>query len=126
MQLRGYIDRVDLAELADELLGIVIDYKRTRQKRLKLDEVYHGLSLQLLGYLLVLAEHGATLAKRIGMIFCERIQDASCIGCAKCYKSVNENTFAFEDQGEVRIVFKTSCGDCPGLVVPKVFSLTDL
>ncbi|MCG6949587.1 MAG: CGGC domain-containing protein [Acidobacteria bacterium] len=60
------------------------------------------------------------MAKRIGMIYCERIQDASCIGCAKCFKAVNENTFVFEDQGDVRIVFKTSCGDCPGLVVPRV------
>ena len=60
------------------------------------------------------------MAKRIGMIYCERIQDASCVGCAKCYKSVNENTFAFEDQGDVRVVFKTGCGDCPGLVVPRV------
>ncbi len=62
--LRGYIDRVDLAELGDELLGIVIDYKRTRDKRLKLDEVYHGLSLQLIAYLLVLAEHGVALTGR--------------------------------------------------------------
>ena len=60
------------------------------------------------------------MAKRIGMIYCERIQDSSCVGCAKCYKSVNENTFAFEDQGDVRVVFKTGCGDCPGLVVPRV------
>jgi ATP-dependent helicase/nuclease subunit B len=64
VQLRGYIDRVDLAELGDELLGIVIDYKGTRDKRLNLGEVYHGLSLQLLGYLLVLAGSGRTLAGR--------------------------------------------------------------
>ncbi|MHC4697881.1 MAG: PD-(D/E)XK nuclease family protein [Planctomycetota bacterium] len=62
--LRGYIDRVDLAELGDELLGIVIDYKRTRDKHLELDEVHHGLSLQLLAYLLVLAEHGVALTGR--------------------------------------------------------------
>ncbi len=62
--LRGYIDRVDLAELGDELLGVVIDYKRTRDKSLKLDTVYHGLSLQLIGYLLVLAEYGQTLTGR--------------------------------------------------------------
>ena len=55
------------------------------------------------------------LAKRIGMIYCERIQDASCVGCAKCYKSVNENTFAFEDQGDVRVVFKTMDGSQPSL-----------
>jgi ATP-dependent helicase/nuclease subunit B len=62
--LRGYIDRVDLAELTDAALGIVIDYKRTRNKSLDLSRVYHGVSLQLLGYLLVLAEHGQTLAGR--------------------------------------------------------------
>lgn len=64
VELRGYIDRVDLAELGDETLGIVIDYKLTREKKLDLSEVYHGLSLQLLGYLLVLAEHGHSLAGR--------------------------------------------------------------
>jgi len=62
--LRGYIDRVDLAEIADELLGTVIDYKRTRDKHLELARVYHGLSLQLVGYLLVLADQGATLTGR--------------------------------------------------------------
>jgi len=62
--LRGYIDRVDLAELADEMLGVVIDYKRSGGKRLDLSEVYHGISLQLIGYLLVLAELGTSLADR--------------------------------------------------------------
>ncbi len=62
--LRGYIDRVDVAEVSDELLGVVIDYKLTRDKRLDLSGVYHGLSLQLLAYLLVLSEQGATLAGR--------------------------------------------------------------
>jgi ATP-dependent helicase/nuclease subunit B len=64
VRLRGYIDRVDLAEVSDELLGVVIDYKRTRKKKLDLSEVYHGLSLQLLAYLLVLAERGETIAGR--------------------------------------------------------------
>jgi len=62
--LRGFIDRVDLAELADDLLGVVVDYKRTPEKTLDLTRVYHGLSLQLIGYLLVLAEHGQSLAGR--------------------------------------------------------------
>ncbi|MEK6676266.1 MAG: PD-(D/E)XK nuclease family protein [Planctomycetota bacterium] len=64
IHLRGYIDRVDLAELGDELLGIVVDYKWTPNKRLDLSRAYHGLSLQLLAYLLVLAECGKTLAGR--------------------------------------------------------------
>lgn len=62
--LRGYIDRVDLLELSDELLGIVIDYKQTREKRLSAGDVYHGLSLQLLAYMLVLGEVGETLTGR--------------------------------------------------------------
>jgi len=60
------------------------------------------------------------MVKNIGMIYCERIQDQSCIGCAKCYKAVNEKDFVFEGEDDYRIVFKTSCGDCPGLVLPKL------
>jgi predicted metal-binding protein len=60
------------------------------------------------------------MTKKIGIVYCEKIQDASCVGCAKCYKAVNENTFAFEGAGDVRVVFKCGCGDCPGLVVPRV------
>jgi predicted metal-binding protein len=60
------------------------------------------------------------MAKRIGIIYCERIQDSSCVGCAKCYKAVNEGAGAFAGDEEVRVVFKCGCGDCPGLVVPKL------
>ncbi len=60
------------------------------------------------------------MTKKIGIIYCKRIQDQSCIGCAKCYKAVNDRLFAFQGQDDVQIVFKTSCGDCPGLVLPKV------
>jgi predicted metal-binding protein len=61
------------------------------------------------------------MAHNIGIVYCEKIQDTSCVGCAKCYKSVNEKTFAFQDfDDDVRVVFKTGCGDCPGLVLPRV------
>ena len=33
---------------------------------------------------------------------------------------MNDRLFAFEGDDEVRVVFKTSCGDCPGLVLPKL------
>jgi len=62
--LRGVIDRVDVAEAADELLGVVVDYKDSRDKRLDMSRVYHGLSLQLPAYLLVLEERGETAAGR--------------------------------------------------------------
>ncbi len=64
MLLRGYMDRVDLAELADESLGVVIDYKEGRNKRLDLSPAFQGVSLQLLGYLLALERVGTTPAGR--------------------------------------------------------------
>ena len=64
VHLRGYIDRVDIAETDDSLLGFVIDYKRTRDKRLDLASVFHGLSLQLMAYQIALSEGGAALTGR--------------------------------------------------------------
>jgi predicted metal-binding protein len=61
------------------------------------------------------------MAKKIGIVYCERIQDTSCVGCAKCYNAVNSKTFEFEGiDDDVRVVFKTGCGDCPGLVLPRL------
>jgi ATP-dependent helicase/nuclease subunit B len=55
LDLRGKIDRVDLHRTGQAFS--VIDYK-TSSKRLELDRVWHGLSLQLLIYMLVIQEHG--------------------------------------------------------------------
>jgi len=59
LRLRGKIDRVDLLE--DEAAVAVIDYKLSGSQ-LSLDRVYHGISLQLLTYLLVLQANGQKLA----------------------------------------------------------------
>lgn len=56
MDLAGRIDRVDAAETADGLLLRILDYKSGAVK-LKLDEVAHGLSLQMLAYLDVVVTH---------------------------------------------------------------------
>jgi len=56
--LEGKIDRVDV--IADQAAVAVIDYKMGGS-RLGLERVYHGLSLQLLTYLLVLRENGEQL-----------------------------------------------------------------
>ena len=29
------------------------------------------------------------MSKKVGIIYCQKIQDQSCIGCAKCYKAIN-------------------------------------
>jgi len=59
LRLHGRIDRIDLA--LDSAEFAVIDYRLTGNA-LSLQHVYHGLSLQLLTYLLVLQEHGHKLA----------------------------------------------------------------
>ncbi|MCC2685232.1 MAG: ATP-dependent helicase [Paenibacillaceae bacterium] len=56
MRLRGRIDRVDQAQGTAGLLLRIIDYKSSR-KSLQLDELYYGLSLQLLAYLDVVLTH---------------------------------------------------------------------
>lgn len=48
--LRGRIDRVDQAQINDELYLRIIDYKSSKT-RLDLLEVYYGLALQMLAYL---------------------------------------------------------------------------
>lgn len=62
VELRGKIDRVDLLQDGDTRLGVVFDYKRSIGRTLQLDEVFHGLALQLFAYLLVLQEYGEKLA----------------------------------------------------------------
>jgi ATP-dependent helicase/nuclease subunit B len=57
--MHGSIDRVDL--LPDDKHVAVYDYKLSAGP-LSMQEVYHGLSLQLLTYLLVLQANGADLA----------------------------------------------------------------
>ncbi|MFC5467095.1 helicase-exonuclease AddAB subunit AddB [Cohnella suwonensis] len=56
MDIAGKIDRVDAAESSAGLLLRIMDYKSSAMK-LKLDEVAHGLSLQMLTYLDVVVTH---------------------------------------------------------------------
>ncbi|HVT88615.1 MAG TPA: PD-(D/E)XK nuclease family protein, partial [Tepidisphaeraceae bacterium] len=61
LRLRGKIDRVDRVQNSAEFA--IVDYKY-RGSRLALDWVYHGLSLQLLTYLLVLQQNGTQRSNR--------------------------------------------------------------
>ena len=43
------------------------------------------------------------------------------MGCAKCYRAVNQKECSFAGvDDDLRVVFKTGCGDCPGLVLPRI------
>lgn len=64
VRLRGKIDRVDIIPTASEPLAVLLDYKRPKEKTLNLPRVHHGLSLQLLSYWLVLAEHGGQFGEQ--------------------------------------------------------------
>ena len=63
---------------------------------------------------------------RIAILYCKRIKDHSCIACAKCFKGISERNAEFARHAEIELVAMTDCGDCPGLVVPRVKLLTEV
>ena len=62
---------------------------------------------------------------RIAVLYCKRIKDHSCVACAKCYKAMREKNGAYAQHDEIDLVAMTDCGDCPGLVVPRVKLLSE-
>ena len=63
---------------------------------------------------------------KIAVLYCKRIKDYSCIACAKCFKGMAEKNGEFGQHDEIELVAMTDCGDCPGLVIPKVKLLNDI
>jgi predicted metal-binding protein len=63
---------------------------------------------------------------KIAILYCKRIQDHSCIACVRCYQGIAEKNGEFGRHDEIELVAMTDCGDCPGLVVPRVKQLTGL
>jgi predicted metal-binding protein len=59
--------------------------------------------------------------KKVAVFYCKRIQDHTCIACAKCFKGAREKAGEFgHHEDDVEIVALTDCGDCPGLLMPRV------
>lgn len=67
LQLRGRIDRVDVARQGDVSYLRVVDYKSSRQ-RLDPGAVAAGVDLQLLAYLAVVMEHASRLWPELGRL----------------------------------------------------------
>ena len=63
---------------------------------------------------------------KIAILYCKKIQDHSCIACAKCYKGIAEKNGEFAKYDEIELVAMTDCGDCPGLAVPRVKLLNEV
>jgi predicted metal-binding protein len=62
---------------------------------------------------------------KIAILYCKRIKDISCVACAKCFKAVDKRDGAFAKMEDIQIIAMTHCGDCPGLVVPRVKQLME-
>lgn len=62
----------------------------------------------------------------VAIMYCKRIQDHSCIACAKCHKGMAEKNGEFARHEDLDLVAMTDCGDCPGLSFPRVKLLTEV
>ncbi len=66
---------------------------------------------------------------RIAIVGCKRIQDKLCVACEKCLKAISkrEGEFArYKDDDELELVALGNCGDCPGLIIPKVTLMNEI
>lgn len=65
---------------------------------------------------------------KIAIISCKKIRDIMCISCLKCFKAIKERAGEFEryKDEELDIVAMSDCGDCPGLVMPKLGLVNDV
>ncbi|MFZ5898908.1 MAG: CGGC domain-containing protein [Bacillota bacterium] len=65
---------------------------------------------------------------RIIIVSCKKIKDVTCVSCMKCFKAMRERQgeFARYRDEDLDVVAMGDCGDCPGLVLPKVALISDL
>lgn len=64
---------------------------------------------------------------KIAIVGCKRIQDQLCIACEKCLKAISrkDDEFARYDD-EIELVALGNCGDCPGLIMPKLTLMAEI
>lgn len=63
---------------------------------------------------------------KVAVLYCKKVKDHSCIACAKCYKGMSEKNGEYAQHDTIELVAMTDCGDCPGLVVPRVKLLNEI
>ena len=63
---------------------------------------------------------------RVAVLYCKKVKDHSCIGCAKCYKAMAEKNGEYGQHDTIELVAMTDCGDCPGMTVPRMKLLTEV
>jgi predicted metal-binding protein len=62
----------------------------------------------------------------IVVLSCKKVKDVSCIACAKCHKAMREKNGEYARHEEIDLVAMTDCGDCPGVLVPRVKQLKEM
>jgi predicted metal-binding protein len=65
---------------------------------------------------------------KIAIVGCKRIQDQLCVACEKCLKAISnrDGEFARYKNDELELVALGNCGDCPGLIMPKVTLMNEI
>ncbi|MDY6855277.1 MAG: CGGC domain-containing protein [Thermodesulfobacteriota bacterium] len=67
------------------------------------------------------------MSSKIVILSCKKIRDISCVSCIKCFKGVKEKNGEFAKHGgEIEVIAMGDCGDCPGLVMPKLALIKDV
>jgi predicted metal-binding protein len=64
--------------------------------------------------------------KRIAVFYCKKIKDSSCIGCTLCLKAISERNGEYRRYDGIDLTALTHCGDCPGLLLPRVKMITTM
>lgn len=54
------------------------------------------------------------------IVTCAKIRDINCVACLKCFKASDLKEGEFANYDNIKIVAMCGCGDCPGLIMPKV------
>ena len=64
---------------------------------------------------------------KIAIVGCKRVQDQLCIACEKCLKAISlkDGEFARYDD-TIELVALGNCGDCPGLIMPKLTLMNEI
>jgi predicted metal-binding protein len=64
---------------------------------------------------------------RLAIIGCKRIQDQLCVACEKCLKAISEKAGEFSRYNDrIELVALGNCGDCPGLILPKITLMKEI
>ncbi len=65
---------------------------------------------------------------KVAIVGCKRVQDQLCIACEKCLKAISEREgeFARYKDDELELMALGNCGDCPGLIMPKITLMNEI